>query len=247
MTVYAVYTAAYTVTQQGGTGYTLSAESGTYTISGVRENKTVTVEGVAKKTGGKPSNPGGGDKEDKPEPESIGTTERTEKPSETEKEQQPEGDREQTVPASINNGKIIVSGGPVATGNVAGMTDTSTVLTLGNGSVIVTVVCAEQEYTAGVADTIAVANAVLTPGQQELVSGGREFYIIRAHEGEYTFMNDLDDAGGDDEAKCGLCHICPTFLGICCFIWLAVIIAVIVIVILLVLHRKKEEEPEEKR
>lgn len=106
MTVYAVYTTAYTVTLQGGTGYTLSvqsgsespvkeggsftfrfalasgyqknasfavkvngvkvelAEDGTHTISGVRENRTVTVEGVAKKPGGKPSNPGGGkDKE----------------------------------------------------------------------------------------------------------------------------------------------------------------------------------------
>ena len=27
--------------------------------------------------------------------------------------------------------------------------------------------------------------------------------------------------------KCGLCHICPTFLGICCFVWLAMILAVL--------------------
>ncbi len=105
---------------------------------------------------------------------------------------------------------------------------------------------------------------------EKLQSDGRKFIIIRAHEGEYAFMNDLDDApdtitvstdlfssyaiayvetdetGTGGGAKCGLCHICPTFLGICYFIWLAVIIAVIVIVILLVLHRKKEEELEEK-
>lgn len=102
---------------------------------------------------------------DNSQPESTGTPEPTEKPSETGKEQQPEGDGEQTVPAAVDNGKIAISGEPVATGNVEGMTDTRTVLKLGNGAVIVTVVCAEQEYTAGVADTLAVANAVLTPEQ----------------------------------------------------------------------------------
>ncbi len=106
---------------------------------------------------------------------------------------------------------------------------------------------------------------------EKLLSDGREYYIIRAHNGEYTFMNDLDDApdtitvstdlfssyaiayvetegaGADNGAKCELCHICPTFLGICYFIWLAIIIAVIVIIIFVVLHRKKEEEPEGRR
>lgn len=104
---------------------------------------------------------------------------------------------------------------------------------------------------------------------EKLQSDGREYYIIRAHNGEYTFMNDLDDVQDtitvstelfssyaiayvetDDtgaDAKCGLCHICPTFLGICYFVWLAVILIVIVIVILAVLRRKKEEEPEEQK
>lgn len=286
--------------------------------------------------------------EDKQEPESTGTPEPTEKPSETEKEQQPEGDGEQTVPAAVDNGKIVISGEPVATGNVEGMADTKTVLKLGNGAVIVTVVCAEQEYTAGVADTLAVANAVLTPEQIQLVNNGetieirinvrdisdqvpardkeviesgieayreevpglvlgmyvdismfirigagdwnaitatdeplevvigisdkllrsgRKYYIVRAHNGEYAFMNDLDDvpdtitistdmfssyaiayvetdeSKADDSAKCGLCHICPTFLGICYFIWLAAL-AVIFIVIFAVLRRRKKEEPD---
>lgn len=284
--------------------------------------------------------------EDKQEPESTGTPEPTEKPSETEKEQQPEGDGEQTVPADVD--KIVISGEPVATGNVEGMADTKTVLKLGNGAVIVTVVCAEQEYTAGVADTLAVANAVLTPEQIQLVNNGetieirinvkdisdqvpardkeviesgieaygeevpglvlgmyvdismfirigtgdwnaitatdepievvigipdkllrsgRKYYIVRAHNGEYAFMNDLDDvpdtitistdmfssyaiayvetdeSKADDSAKCGLCHICSTFLGICYFIWLAAL-AVIFIVIFAVLRRRKKEEPD---
>lgn len=98
---------------------------------------------------------------------------------------------------------------------------------------------------------------------------GKGHYIIRAHNGAYTFMNDLDDApetitistelfssyaiayvetdGTDTDVKCGLCHICPTFLGICYFIWLAFILAVIAIVIFVILRRKKEEEQEGQR
>lgn len=215
---------------------------------------------------------------------------------------------------------------------------------LGDGTVIVTVVCEEEKCSAAVADAGAVAKAVLTPDQRILVNGGatievridvtdiseqvppqdkeviesgietyreempglvlgmyvdismfvkvgagdwnavtetdepievvvnipekllrdgREYSIIRAHNGEYTFMNDMDDApdtitvstelfssyavayvetdGAEAGAKCGLCHICPTFLGICCFIWLAFILAVTVIVIFVILRRRKED------
>lgn len=292
----------------------------------------------------KPDNPGTvpGMPEDEQEPESTGTPEPTEKPSETAKEQQPEGDGEQIVPASTDNGKIAISGEPVATGNVEGMTDARTVLKLGDGAVIVTVVCAEQEYTAGVADTLAVANAVLTLEQIQLVNNGetielridvkdisdqvpehdkeviengieeyrkevpglvlgmyvdismfirigegdwnaiteaeepveiiigipeklqekdRAYYIIRAHDGVSAFMNDMDNepstitvstdlfssyaiayvqAEGAGH-KCSLCHICPTFLGICYFVWLAIIILVMIVVIIL-LRKKKENQ-----
>lgn len=284
--------------------------------------------------------------EDKQESESTGTPEPTEKPSETEKEQQPERDGEQTVPAAVDNGKIVISGEPVATGNVEGMTDTKTVLKLGNGAVIVTVVCAGQEYTAGVTDTLAVANAVLAPEQIQLINNGetieiridvkdisdqvpeqdketiengireyqkevpgltlgmyvdismfikvgeggwnaitatrepieviigipeslqekgRAYYIIRAHEGVHTFMSDMDadpytitvstnmfssyaiayvQAEGTRH-KCGLCHICPTFLGICCFVWLVIIILIMIVTIILLRKKKKEQETEE--
>ena len=463
MTVYAVYTTAYTVTLQGGTGYILSPvgsaspvkeggsftfcfalENGyqttgsfivkvndekveltaekTYTITDIRENQTVMVEGVEKKPTGGSSGPSGGGSfnppdggdngddpepepqqkptpqpkptqpkpkpesqpeskptpqpsqsqqssstnppeqpqptdaqnnrptdtqnnqpEDGQEPESTGTPEESEKPSETETEQLPNGGKGQTVPAAIDDGNIVVSGEAVATGNAKGMMDTSTVLELGEGAVIVTVVCAEQDYTAGVEDTVAVANTVLTPEQLELVNNGetieiridvkditnqmpeqdkkviadgmeeyqkevlgltfgtyvdismfikigegdwnaittteepieiiigipeklqeegRTYYIIRAHDGEHTFMDDMDNEPGtitvstdrfssyaiayaeaektkaDDGAKCRLCHICPTFLGICYFVWLAIIILMTIIVI--ILFRKKK-------
>lgn len=101
----------------------------------------------------------------------------------------------------------------------------------------------------------------------KLLRSGRKYYIVRAHNGEYAFMNDLDDvpdtitistdmfssyaiayvetdeSKADDSAKCGLCHICPTFLGICYFIWLAAL-AVIFIAMFAVLRRRKKEEPD---
>ncbi len=352
MTVYAVYTKAYTVTMQTGTGYTLSAQTGSkspakeggsftvrfalansyqntadfavkvngvkvelaadgaYTISDIRENQTVTAEGVAKKAG-KPSG-SGGDKEDGRNP---GTASAAEKG--------PEG-RLGAAPKQKENGKPEEKSG--TDGMDAGIPETEST------------------------DAGAVVEAVLTPGQQEIVNSGRtieirievtdisektpaqdkemiesgieahreeapglvlgmyvaismfvrigeeewnvvtetkepievvmgipekllsedrKFYIIRAHNGEYTFMDDLDSEpdtitirtdlfssyaiayvdteGADSGAKCSLCHICPALFGVCCFIWLAVILAVMVIVILVAWRRRKAEEPGERK
>lgn len=99
---------------------------------------------------------------------------------------------------------------------------------------------------------------------EEFRQHGREFYIIRSHEGEYTLLTDMDDDpetitistdmfsayaiayveagknGAGDGARCGLCHICPTYLGICCFVWLAIILLAVLTVVLVVLRRRKE-------
>lgn len=247
-----------------------------------------------------------------------------------------------SVTATIDQGRIVVSGEKIPTGNVAGMEQASTTMALGNGAVFVTVVCEDEKYAAGVKDTEAVANAVLSAEQVQLVNDGktieirvdvkdifekvpqkdkeviengliryreevpsltlgryvdismfmkigesdwdaitsteepievvigvpedmredgREFYIIRAHEGEHTFMRDLDEepdtitistdmfssyaiayvtvGSGNGGNVCGLCHICPTFLGVCCFIWLAAAIVVILFAAAVILRRKK--------
>jgi len=239
----------------------------------------------------------------------------------------------------------------IFTGTADGLTTASTILQQydqsGNpaGAVVVTVVCEEPAYTAGVADTVAVANVVLTPEQiqfandgknievridvkditetvatqdkeviesglrqyreempeltldryidismfvrvgeggwdavtstdepievvigvsKELMEDGREFYIIRSHEGEYTLLRDMDDEPDTitistnlfsayalayeqaDEAgerhKCGLCHLCPTFLGMCYFIWLAVVILSIVLLLIILYKIKRHKE-----
>lgn len=264
----------------------------------------------------------------------------------------PEGEEVLTVSASIENGRIIIPDNAdvtvqaIPTGNAGGMANTSTILKLDDGAVVVTVICTEQECTAGVEDTVTVANAVLTQTHMELVSNGeiieiridvkdissqvpeqdkeiiesgiasyseeipdltlgmyvdismfvragqedwqavtqtaepiaavigipvklredsREYYIIRAHDGEYTLMEDMDDASDtitistdrfssyaiawqeteDGGSRCRLCHICPTFLGICCFVWLAIAVAVILVVFVIMMRRRREEEGTE--
>ena len=103
----------------------------------------------------------------------------------------------------------------------------------------------------------------------ELAGLTADFYIMRAHEGEYLLMEDLDETpetitiqteafstyailyqmqeGGEKKSatKCSLCHICPTFLGICYFIWLAIIIALALVIYLIIRRKRKEEESEE--
>ena len=410
MTVYAVYTTVYTVTLQGGTGYTLTAEAGsvtpvkegdsftfrfaladgyqktgsfavrvnganveltaddTYTISDIRTNQTVTVEGIDKIPDGDSSNlSGGGDDEDDtkptqpptatPEPtqppKSVGVTRLASTPGtvppatesgtegrepgaapeskETPEPEKPEGS--ETQPASEPSQ-------PQIPDTTAG----SLTYPVGEGVVIVTLNNVDETvFTAKVADAIAVAHAVLSveefaeaeqgqiieiridverledvpEGDAEVIEGGIEdcqeqipgldmgmyvdismymrvgsgdwnaihatnepveiildvpdelaeltadLYIMRAHEGEYLLMEDLDDvpetitirteafstyailyqmredSGKTLAEKCSLCHICPTFLGICCFIWLAMIILLIIFVFIILYKKRK--------
>ncbi len=99
---------------------------------------------------------------------------------------------------------------------------------------------------------------------EELSELNADFYIVRVHEGECTLLRDLDDMteiitietecfstyaiayrlADGSAGQCSLCHICPTFLGICYLIWLAVMTAVIIIVVI-VLRRRKDKEPQE--
>ncbi len=292
----------YTVTLEGGTGYTLTAVSGsaspvkegesfgfafalkkgyrktnsfavkvngvtveltaqdTYTITDIMEDKTVTVEGVKKKSSGgssggsgsdgsgssgsggsnpatgnpqqpgKPAdpvnpldplnptddngtgadqktNPGddgtGTDQKTKPGDDGTGTDQKT-KPGDdgtgTDKTQMTEtvnptdetaetteasgqeqavsqdsnAQSTQTVSVTIENGALVQAGGkPVPTGSPAQTEFTTTILkTEKQGAVIVTVVCEDKDYAAGVSDTVAAANAVLTSQQIQQVDNG---------------------------------------------------------------------------
>lgn len=415
MTVYAVYTTAYTVTLQGGTGYTLSAQAGsenpvkeggsftfrfaltngyqktadfavkvngvkvelaadgTYTITDIRENQTVTVEGVVKSDGGSSNSPGGGggDNDDgdggsEPAPTPTPTPTPTPAPSEQPEttpettplvtENEPEGRKPETTPEPEetsepeNNETQLPSEPSQPQPQTPDTTPESLTYTVGKGAVIVTLNNVDETVcTARVADAAAVAHAVLSeeelaeaeqgqvieiridverleavpqedaevivtgiedcqeqiPGlvmgmyvdismymrigsgdwnaihatnepveiildiPDELAGLTADFYIMRAHEGEYLLMEDLDETpetitiqteafstyailyqmqeGGEKKSatKCSLCHICPTFLGICYFIWLAIIIALALVIYLIIRRKRKEEESEE--
>ena len=278
----------YTVTLEGGTGYTLTAVSGsaspvkegesfgfafalkkgyrktnsfavkvngatveltaedTYTITDIMEDKTVTVEGVKKKSGGSsgssggsgsdgsgssgsggsnpatgnPQQPGkpadpvtplnptddngtgadqntkpgddgtGADQKTKPGDDGTGTdktqmTETVNPTDETAETTEASGQEQavsqdsnaqstQTVSVTIENGALVQSGGkPVPTGSPAQTEFTTTILkTEKQGAVIVTVVCEDKDYAAGVSDTVAAANAVLTSQQIQQVDNG---------------------------------------------------------------------------
>lgn len=411
MTVYAVYTTAYTVTLQGGTGYTLSAQAGsenpvkeggsftfrfalangyqktadfavkvngvkveltadgTYTITDIRENQTVTVEGVVKSDGGSSNPPGGGggDNDDgdggsEPAPTPAPTPAPSEQPATTPEttppvtENESEGRKPETTPEPEetsepeNNETQPPSEPSQPQPQTPDTTPESLTYTVGKGAVIVTLNNVDETVcTARVADAAAVAHAVLSeeelaeaeqgqvieiridverleavpqedaevivtgiedcqeqiPGlvmgmyvdismymrigsgdwnaihatnepveiildiPDELAGLTADFYIMRAHEGEYLLMEDLDETpetitiqteafstyailyqmqeGGEKKSatKCSLCHICPTFLGICCFIWLAIIIVLALVIYLIIRRKRKEEESEE--
>ena len=229
--------------------------------------------------------------------------------------------------------------GMIITGTIRAAEAPATPIIVGQGSVTVTVVSDDYRCNAGVADTVAVANAVLTSEQKQLVNGGttmeirvevkdiyeqipeldrntieeglkedrkglsalklgtyidismyvrmgendweavtaanrpidviveipeelqsvgEEFYIVRSHEGEYALLHDLDSeldtvtvrtelfstyaiayilpdmAGENTGRRCALCHICPTFFGGCCFVWLVIVLAAAGIVVFLI-------------
>ena len=108
-----------------------------------------------------------------------------------------------SVQAGLENGEIVISGnsaGPdrsgaggngaggetsgeesanasIGTVTIPGEESAATVLIVGEGSVIVTVVSDEWKYGAGVADTVTVANTVLTSEQKQLVNSGENIEI----------------------------------------------------------------------
>lgn len=57
-----------------------------------------------------------------------------------------------------------------------------------------------------------------------------------------------EQAGSDQASKCALCHLCPTFLGVCYFVWLILLAAAVIaaFVVIVVLKRKKETAESDK-
>lgn len=256
----------------------------------------------------------------------------------------------QTVQAAADDGRIVIPDGteaPVAIGTLTEDAPGATRLMVGEGTVTVTVVCGDDQYTVGMNDATAVANAVLTPEQirlvdsgesleirvdikniaqsipeqdretvekgyeaygkylselkrggyvdisvymktgeggwnavsetsepmevvigipEDLLGEGREYYVIRAHEGRYSLLNDMDDVpetitivtdmfssyaiafreakdagAGNGETAYGQSRISPNFLRIVCFI-LVIAAAAGIVIVVIVKHRRKREK-----
>lgn len=257
----------------------------------------------------------------------------------------------QTVQAAADDGRIVLPDGteaPVAIGTLTEDAPGATRLMVGEGTVTVTVVCGDDQYTVGMNDATAVANAVLTPEQiqlvdsgesleirvdikniaqsiperdgetvekgyeaygkylpelkrggyvdisvyvktgeggwnavsetsepmevvigipDELLGDGREYYVIRAHEGRYSLLNDMDDVpetitivtdmfssyaiayreakgagAGNGEIAYGQFRISPNFLRIVCLIWVMVAAAGIMIVVIVRRIKRRERK-----
>ncbi|MCD8038680.1 MAG: hypothetical protein LUE96_06290, partial [Lachnospiraceae bacterium] len=95
-----------------------------------------------------------------------------------------EEEEEQTVQSAeavVEDGRLeaagATSGSVIATGNISGAAASSTRLEVGDGSVTVTVLGEADKLAAGVEDTVAFANAVLTSGQIEMVGKGADVAI----------------------------------------------------------------------
>lgn len=100
---------------------------------------------------------------------------------------------------------------------------------------------------------------------ENLQSEGREHYILRAHNGKYSLLQDVDKekdtitirtdqfstyaiAYKQDSVAahmCDLCHICLTFLGICYFVWLLIFLLVIGLILFLLWRRRREKSERE--
>ncbi len=348
-------------------------EDGAYTIEDIRQDQTVTVEGIRQKPSSGGSDKSGHDSDNRPAGEDNPPTEGAApaggvKPGKKTPDGTAPGGKnpDGTNPDEKNPDGIKPDAGYPKTeapeGKTLGGSDFPDSVKLpdgmeadgvilqaagGDGAVVVTVVCEEKTYTAGVADTIAVVNAVLSPEQlqfvkdgetieilidvkditdsiplqdkemigdgveafreelpgltlgmyidismfiktgasdwdtvtetkepidvvigvpEELKEDGRKFTVIRSHGGTYTLLPDIDDdpdtitvstnlfsayaiayeepEGAVRAGKCGLCHICPAFLGICLFVWLAVILAAVLIIWIVIRRKKKKRRKQ---
>ena len=288
---------------QTGTDTTDDTQADTQTGTGTRNGRGNST-GTKRAGASSSSNTGTTDNKDSDQSASTDTTTNSAAEASTDTNQhagqseasgtdgQTTGSAAQTVKAGLKDGKITVEGDVVVTGTVRTAETTMMTLAVGEGAVIVTVVSDEFRSEAGVADTVAVANAVLTPEQiqrvndgetieirvdvkdisgqvsqedkdiiesglstdkaagaaggeetekltlgayidismyikigdgnwdaitrsdepievvigvpEELQDGGRTYYIARAHEGEYTLLEDLDDEADTITIRTGM-------------------------------------------
>lgn len=244
----------YTVTLESGTGYTLTAISGstspikegdsfgftfalqkgyrktnsfavkvngvkvelttndTYTITNITEDKTVTVEGVKKKSGGS-----SGSSDDSDGGDNGGNSGGTDGGN------------------GGNGGSTPTTGNPPANAQQPAIPDNP--LNPANP----TDDNAEADKTTSPTDENKTGTA--ETGNTEAANPAEEMAEASEQETTQTYATADNQADSAGRQKCSLCHICPTFLGICYFIWLAILVITITI-IGIILFRRKDDQKE---
>ena len=53
---------------------------------------------------------------------------------------------------------------------------------------------------------------------------------------------DPDENAPAEKGKCSICHFCPQPLGLCIFIWLAILLVVIAVIVIILKAKKKNKK-----
>lgn len=283
----------YTVTLESGTGYTLTAVSGstspikegdsfgftfalqkgyrktnsfavkvngvkvelttndTYTITNITEDKTVTVEGVKKKSGGSSGssddsdggdNGGNSGGTDGGNGGNGGSTPTTGNPPAN--AQQPAISDNPLNPANPTDDNSETDKKTNLTDDSTG-TDKKTRPTDDNTGTDITTNPADDNAEADKTTSPTDENKTGTAetGNTETANPAEEMAESSEQETTQTYATADNQADSAGRQKCSLCHICPTFLGICYFIWLAILVITITI-IGIILFRRKDDQKE---
>lgn len=68
-------------------------------------------------------------------------------------------------------------------------------------------------------------------------------YVAAAQEIVLPEPEAVEEEEPEEEGpKCHVCHMCPTFLGICLFIWLIILVGAIIFILTVYFHLKKNKE-----
>ena len=89
------------------------------------------------------------------------------------------------------------------------------------------------------------------PGQDDIYSDYSKIISfgtddINSYNGEATDTGEIGNNTGK-KSDCPICHFCPQPLGLCIFIWIAIIVLIIVVIIIIIVVASKKKKKEEQK
>ena len=83
---------------------------------------------------------------------------------------------------------------------------------------------------------------ILTFGSQDMEVKKEDTVESAAEQSESSLTDSAVQKTAEKEDKCPICGFCPQPLGLCIFIWIAIVVVIIVIVAVIIIARKKKSE-----